>query len=246
MKPREKVLLELLLECLENGHWKVAIRRYFMLLALSHELPAEIAARCDALVAKYPRKELERIAEPVLAWVRMVARTCEAQPVLLHRPAVPMALGLHPPSVIRDTPAPTRSLARRKAAPPPRATMQAVATAPSQGAAVPRRSAQIPRQPRHRMIPFLQSNRGRMRVHEFVNLHAAFHGIRAVSSREVQAVLRFRRYGGTRVLKLNMQESDEHPCGAGSAKAAEAPRSARLARTEERMRGFDMEGSREE
>lgn len=188
MASRTDILLALLHGCLCKGQWKVAIRRYFMLLACACEVPAEVACRCQALVANCPRKELEFIACAALAWADMVCPAAVARPLMLQLPIGPVALGLE-----REKAAPPLS-------PPPRRRQ-------GRPAAVASKSGSRSRATRHERPPLAphQASARRQRVHKFIQLHAAFHGIPALSGRDLGRALRARGANSTVVRKLGMR-----------------------------------------
>lgn len=75
--PREeqrRALLALLDHSLKRGHWRLAVRRYLMLRAQSHEVPPPHAESCERLIASASRRELGRIRQQVHDWVCLLAR----------------------------------------------------------------------------------------------------------------------------------------------------------------------------
>lgn len=66
-------LLALLEHSLRRGHWRLAVRRYLMLRAQSHEVPPDCCERCERLIAAASRRELGRIRQQVHEWVCLVA-----------------------------------------------------------------------------------------------------------------------------------------------------------------------------
>jgi hypothetical protein len=66
------VLLEMLTTSLRRGHWRVAIRRFLMLLACGVEVPDVCRNPCEALLLACPKRDLIRIREHVQSWVEML------------------------------------------------------------------------------------------------------------------------------------------------------------------------------
>jgi hypothetical protein len=70
---RREVLLQLLDESLARGHWKLAVRRFLMLLACDCDVPAEQRSRCEFHLARCREGELRKMEADVQAWRRCVA-----------------------------------------------------------------------------------------------------------------------------------------------------------------------------
>jgi hypothetical protein len=58
---------------LERGYWRVAIRRYLMLVARGVDIPQRYGSQCEALMATCPSGDLRRIESQVHSWVAMLA-----------------------------------------------------------------------------------------------------------------------------------------------------------------------------
>lgn len=67
-------LLRLLAEKLEAGHWRVACRRYLMLLACDQRVPDEIGRRCEQLLQRCSARELTRMRADAASWAAAVCR----------------------------------------------------------------------------------------------------------------------------------------------------------------------------
>jgi 3-methyl-2-oxobutanoate hydroxymethyltransferase len=63
------VLLELLATNLRRGHWRVAIRRFLMLVACGVDVPDAHKGVCEALLGTCPPRDLRRIRDGVQSWV---------------------------------------------------------------------------------------------------------------------------------------------------------------------------------
>jgi hypothetical protein len=66
------VLLQLLETDLQRRHWRVAIRRFLMLLACGVDVPDSPKAACEALLLACPARDLRRIRDGVQSWVDML------------------------------------------------------------------------------------------------------------------------------------------------------------------------------
>jgi hypothetical protein len=66
------VLVELLATSLRRGHWRVAIRRFLMLVACGVDVPEADKAACEALLSTCPERDLRRISDGVHSWVDML------------------------------------------------------------------------------------------------------------------------------------------------------------------------------
>jgi hypothetical protein len=55
---RRQALLALLRQSLEKGHWRVALRRFFMLRSLGLAVPAEVSAICERFMRRCADREL--------------------------------------------------------------------------------------------------------------------------------------------------------------------------------------------
>ena len=67
-----RCLLRLLADKLEAGHWRVACRRYLMLLACNHSVPAEVGSRCEHLLQRCSARELARMRADAARWAASV------------------------------------------------------------------------------------------------------------------------------------------------------------------------------
>lgn len=66
-----RVLSRLIQLGLSRGHYKVAMRRYFMVLALGLPVGASITCTCEAMMAAIAEKELRRMLADAQAWAKM-------------------------------------------------------------------------------------------------------------------------------------------------------------------------------
>ncbi|WP_288251528.1 hypothetical protein [uncultured Hydrogenophaga sp.] len=71
-EPSAAALLELLRESLCRGHWKVAVRRYQMLLVAGVPVPMEERQACEQHTARIGSRELGRIRMDVSGWAKLV------------------------------------------------------------------------------------------------------------------------------------------------------------------------------
>jgi len=70
---RDEVLLHLLDQSLARGHWKLALRRYLMLLACGCEVPAAQREACERHLHRCEPRGLRKMEEDVRAWSRCIA-----------------------------------------------------------------------------------------------------------------------------------------------------------------------------
>jgi len=70
---QERYLLEGLAESLARGHYRVALRRYFMLLARELRVPEEIRPQMEQAAQRCKPEELQRMADSGRAWAAMVS-----------------------------------------------------------------------------------------------------------------------------------------------------------------------------
>lgn len=76
-----RCLLRLLADKLEAGHWRVACRRYLMLLACDHRVPDDVGSRCEHLLQRCSPRELALMRADAARWaasVRMPAGATQA------------------------------------------------------------------------------------------------------------------------------------------------------------------------
>lgn len=73
-RSRHDVLLALLDDSLARGHWRVALRRFVMLLACGYEVPAHQRALCELHRERCRERELRKMEADAQAWLRCVAR----------------------------------------------------------------------------------------------------------------------------------------------------------------------------
>lgn len=66
-------LLRAMDESLARGHWRVACRRYLMLLASGVAVAAPVRERCDALLERCSLQELVRMRKDAQNWASMLA-----------------------------------------------------------------------------------------------------------------------------------------------------------------------------
>lgn len=71
---QERYLLDGLTESLARGHYKVALRRYFMLVAREFGVPDEIQPEVEQAASRCRPGELQRMADSGRAWAAMVSR----------------------------------------------------------------------------------------------------------------------------------------------------------------------------
>ena len=72
-RSRDAVLLDLLQQSLARGHWKLALRRYLMLLACGCEVPAAQREACERHLRRCEPRGLRKMEEDVRAWSRCIA-----------------------------------------------------------------------------------------------------------------------------------------------------------------------------
>lgn len=65
-------LLQLMRESLKKGHWKVAVRRFYMMVEFGCSIPDEELETCRAFAAQMDGRELKRVREDVRAWAHFV------------------------------------------------------------------------------------------------------------------------------------------------------------------------------
>ena len=68
-----EVIVDQLATSLERGHWRIALRRFLMLRASDFDIPDQYKARCEALMAACPTRDIRRIQDQVQSWVDMLA-----------------------------------------------------------------------------------------------------------------------------------------------------------------------------
>jgi hypothetical protein len=66
-------LLELLFASIERGHWRVALRRYLMLLVCDAAVPPRYEVECRRYVARCPAPALRKIRADVHQWAEMIS-----------------------------------------------------------------------------------------------------------------------------------------------------------------------------
>ncbi len=69
---QRSALLDLLGRSIDYGHWKLAIRRFLMLLACNYDIPLEYRLQCENFIASCPERELQRIRSYVEGWAEML------------------------------------------------------------------------------------------------------------------------------------------------------------------------------
>lgn len=67
-------LLSLARESFQRGHWKVALRRVYMLEARGYEVPEDLRSSVGTLAARCSRRELMKMRADAWAWGMMVRR----------------------------------------------------------------------------------------------------------------------------------------------------------------------------
>ena len=72
-RSRDEILLDLLEQSLARGHWKLALRRYLMLLACGGEVPAAQRAACERHLRRCEPRGLRKMEDDVRAWSRCIA-----------------------------------------------------------------------------------------------------------------------------------------------------------------------------
>lgn len=65
-------LLKLLSRSLEKGHWKVAVRRFQMLLEFDCDIPDKERIECEGLISQLSQRERSKIVQDVQAWAAFV------------------------------------------------------------------------------------------------------------------------------------------------------------------------------
>jgi hypothetical protein len=71
---QERYLLDGLAESLSRGHYRVALRRYFMLVAREFRVPEDIRPKMEQAAQRCKPEELRRMADSGRAWAAMVSR----------------------------------------------------------------------------------------------------------------------------------------------------------------------------
>jgi hypothetical protein len=67
------VLVRQLADALRRRHWRIAIRRYFMLRAYGFNIPSVHETDLRALIGTCPARDLDRIRTQVTSWCDMQA-----------------------------------------------------------------------------------------------------------------------------------------------------------------------------
>ncbi len=67
-------LLGLLADSLAAGHHRVALRRWWMMVACGYAVPAGLQATVDNLLARYPPRQVGRMRRDAEAWARFIGR----------------------------------------------------------------------------------------------------------------------------------------------------------------------------
>ena len=71
---QERYLLDGVARSLARGHYKVALRRYYMLVAREFGVPDEIQPDVQRAALRCRPEELQRMADSGRAWAAMVSR----------------------------------------------------------------------------------------------------------------------------------------------------------------------------
>ena len=97
--PRTReVLLRQLIDALRRSHWRIAIRRYFLLQAYGFDVPPGQESDLLALIRACPERDLERIRLQVNSWCDMQAVPRQASV----RPGIPIDRFEHLHAVFRS------------------------------------------------------------------------------------------------------------------------------------------------
>lgn len=71
---QERYLLEGVAESLERGHYRVAPRRYFMLIAREFGVPDELRPEIERATVRCTPREIRNMIDSASAWAAMVSR----------------------------------------------------------------------------------------------------------------------------------------------------------------------------
>ena len=77
----DAILLRMLDRSLRSGHWRVACRRYLMLVAREHAVPGAWREQCEALLARCAPSQLECMRADASRWAAMVGELRTPVPV---------------------------------------------------------------------------------------------------------------------------------------------------------------------
>lgn len=69
----QAVLLQMLVTSLDRGHWKVACRRYLMLVAGGWPVPRPLRLACQARLRRCAEAEREKMLRDAQTWARCSA-----------------------------------------------------------------------------------------------------------------------------------------------------------------------------
>jgi len=65
---QRETLVRLLQQALDKGHWRLALRRYFMLRECAYALPADLEERCAGLAKGLSRAQLDKVRRAAAQW----------------------------------------------------------------------------------------------------------------------------------------------------------------------------------
>jgi len=71
---QERYLLDGVAEGLQRGHYRVALRRYFMLVARDFRVPDELQPEIERATVRCTPGELRKMVDSARAWAAMVSR----------------------------------------------------------------------------------------------------------------------------------------------------------------------------
>ena len=71
---QERYLLDGMAQSLERGHYRVALRRYFMLVARELRVPDELRQEIERARVRCTPREIRHMIDSASAWAAMVSR----------------------------------------------------------------------------------------------------------------------------------------------------------------------------
>jgi hypothetical protein len=73
-REQERYLLAGLAESFARGHYRVALRRYFMLVARDFDVPDELQPEIERAAVRCTAAEIQKMVDSASAWAAMVSR----------------------------------------------------------------------------------------------------------------------------------------------------------------------------
>lgn len=73
-REQERYLLSGMAQSLARGHYKIALRRYFMLVARDLHVPDDLLAPIERAAARCTPREIQKMVDSASAWAAMVSR----------------------------------------------------------------------------------------------------------------------------------------------------------------------------